>query len=108
LTAIKNDKLANQFASAQFSPGALAAGWIILIVLGNLFSRIPDAVVNMFGVVVTAPSFLFLLPAQNYINRVNESLPSRPAYYRWSAGHIVLLVLGILGWIGTLLPAGSH
>ena len=103
LTAIKNDTAANNILPATFSPGALATGWIIFVVLGNLSQRSPEPVVNIFGLIITAPSFAFLLPAQNYINRVNESLPIRPGYYRWSVGHIVLLVIGIVVWLLTLV-----
>ena len=108
LTAIKNDTAANTIFPATFSPGALATGWIILVLLGALSQRSPDPVVNIFGLIISAPSFAFLLPAQKYINRVNESLPIRPSYYRWSAGHIVLLVIGIAVWLLTLVNLHSR
>jgi hypothetical protein len=103
LTAIKNDKAANNILPATFSPGALATGWIIFVILGALSQRSPDPAVNIFGLIISAPSFAFLLPVQNYINRVNESLPIRPSYYQWSAGQIVLLVFGIVVWFLTLV-----
>ena len=102
LKEIKNDRLANSLAPATFSAGGLATGWIILVLLGNLTSRAPDPMVNLVGIIISAPSFLFLVPAQIYINRVNESLPLRPSYYKWSIGHIVIIVIGILAIIGII------
>jgi hypothetical protein len=100
LTAIKNDRAGNNILPATFSPGALATGWIIFALVGRIISwRSSDLVVNIFGLIISVSTFAFLLPAQNYINRVNESLPIRPGYFRWSAGQIVMLVYGILLWL---------
>jgi hypothetical protein len=101
LEAIKNDQLANRLASANFSPDGLATGWIAFVLLGGIASRASSPALNFLGIVLTAPSFLFLLPVQQYVNRVNESLPSRPRYYAWTAAHVVLLIIGIFIWLGT-------
>ena len=100
LKTIQSDPLANRVVPARFSPGDLAAGWIICVLLGCALSRASQPAVVFLGFVISAPSFLFLLPVQQYINRVNESLPFQPGYYRWSAGHTVLLIVGIIWWLG--------
>src|SRR5262245_2538910 len=99
LTAIKNDRMGNDILPATFSSGALAAGWIIFMVIGSLSQQSSDLVVSTLGLIISAPTFAFLLPVQNYINRVNESLPIRPVYYGWSVGQIVLLVIAIAFWL---------
>ncbi len=96
LKEIKNDKTLNAHTSAQFSPGALATGWIILIFIGNALGRADDISVNLFGMLLSAPTFLFLLPAQNFINQVNEARVPRPNYTPWTTGHVVVLIIGLL------------
>lgn len=103
LTAIKNDKIANSHAPANFSPGGLAAGWIICVLLSNFTSRVGIPAIAILGSVVSILSFLFLLPVQEYINRVNEALPLPPGYFQWSRGEKVLLVIGIVLWPFMLL-----
>ncbi len=108
LKEIKNDRNLNSIGKADFSPGGLATGWIILMVLGNILGRADDIAVNLFGLLISAPTFLFLLPAQNFINQINETRSPKPNYSPWSTGHVVVLVIGliILGLvlIGTLAP----
>ncbi|HEV7405061.1 MAG TPA: DUF4339 domain-containing protein [Chthoniobacteraceae bacterium] len=99
LTRIKNDRETNQFASATFSPGWLGTGWIALMLVGRIMDNSPDAAVNLAGLVISAPTFCFLLPAQKYINAVNEASGLQPSYYRFSGGHITCLVIGILAWL---------
>lgn len=108
LKAIRNDPKSNAIEQASFSAGGLATGWIILVFLGFVLGKADDIGVNMLGMIISFPSFLFFAPVQNYINRVNAKLSPRPAYNPWSAGHIVCLVLGILIWVlvlaGLALP----
>lgn len=87
LKMIRKDTHANALEPATFSAGGLAAGWIILAILGRFFP-IGNALL----------SWLFVVPAQNYINRINAKLNPQPNYAPWSAGHIVCLVLGIIFW----------
>ena len=99
LKMIKNDPSANSLAEARFSPGWLASGWILLMFIGNTLGRSADPTANLIGIIISAPAFLCLLPVQNYINSVNESLPRRPAYYGWTGGQLLCLVLGVIFWI---------
>ena len=102
LKAIKTDPAANKILPAQFSSSGLAAGWLVLSIIGSMLGRSPEPEVNFLGVIISAPAFCFLMPVQNYINELNEALPSRPAYCGWSTGHIVCLVIGIIGWLVVL------
>ena len=99
LETIKTDPTTNRIVPARFSPGPLATGWIILVLLGNLASHASEPVVSFIGILLSVPSFCFLIPVQRHINALNEALPVRPSYYPWSAGHIVCLVLGIIFWL---------
>lgn len=108
LKTIRNDEEANGLEKATFSAGGLATGWIILMLLGNALGRADDIGVNLVGMVIAFPSFLFFVPVQNYINRVNAKRNPQSAYTPWSAGHIVCLILGIIFWLlimaGIMLP----
>jgi hypothetical protein len=104
LKAIHTDQQTNAIERASFSAGGLATGWIILVILGSAMGRSDEAAVSFLGTLISLPSFLFFLPVQNYINRVNEKINPRPPYKSWSAGHIVCLVWGIIIWL--LLFAG--
>jgi hypothetical protein len=53
------------------------------------------------------PSFLCLVPVQNYINAVTEKRNPGLKYYRWSSGHIVCLVFGIIVWALLLIGLGA-
>ena len=98
-STIKNDAPTNQIQPATFSPGVLATGWVILWILGYVLGSVPDRAANLVGIIISVPSFCFLLPVQNHINAVNEASPIRPSYYGWSSGHIVCLGVGIIMWI---------
>lgn len=108
LKTIRNDEQTNRLEQATFSAGGLATGWIILMVIGNALGRADDIGVNLLGMIIALPSFLFFVPVQNYINRVNVKINPRTPYTPWTAGHIVCLVLGILIWLlilaGIMLP----
>ena len=99
LKAIRTDPATSHIAPAKFSPGGLATGWIILKFLGNALGRAPDPAVSLFGIIISAPTVLFLIPVQNHINALNEVSSLRPAYYPFSIGHIVCLVIGIIVWL---------
>jgi len=103
MNAIHNDPQTNALKPAQFSAGMLATGWVILVVVANVISRSEDPRVILIGSIVTLPSFLFLIPVQNYINSVNQAVqPLPPRNKWWSFGHIVCFGVGLLCWLGLL------
>lgn len=80
----------------SFSPNGLATGWVILAILANLIGRAPDVTASIIAGLM--PSYLFLVPVQNYINSVTAKRTPSASYYGWSSGHILCLVVGILLW----------
>lgn len=98
LIQIEKDPEARAVELPTFSPGALATGWVVLMLLNNAFSRVPSPYVGLLTFMM--PSFLCLVPVQKYVNSVTERRNPGEPYYRWSAGHIVCIVLGLFGWFG--------
>ncbi|TLX74582.1 hypothetical protein E9993_11710 [Labilibacter sediminis] len=95
LSKIKGDKEVNLIEKATFSSGFLAAGWIIVLLIGNFCGRSDDFDIQIVGYLISTSSFLFLLPVQKAIIRTNSLLTSKPEYYGWSLGQIVCLVIGV-------------
>jgi hypothetical protein len=96
LRRIHEDKEARSLQVPSFSPGGLATGWVVLEIISTVLSRAPGITVSMVAAFI--PSYLFLVPVQNYVNSVAErGSPGQP-YYRWSWGHIVCLVTGVIIW----------
>jgi len=106
LRRIHSDQEARAIAQPAFSPGGLATGFVILVILSNLIVRAPSAIASIIGFVM--PSYLCLMPVQNYINSVTQKhFPNAP-YYSWSGGHIVCLVIGLIIWVVTLMTIGEE
>jgi hypothetical protein len=99
LKSIQGDRETNAIERAAFSAGGLATGWIILLLLSSAFGRADDVGVAKLGVIISFLSFLFFVPVQNYINRVNTRNNPNSSYNTWSAGHIVCIVIGALYWL---------
>ncbi len=102
--AIRVDRQLNAIEQADFSAGGLATGWIVLTLLGVTMGRSNNPVTNLVGIILSLPSFLFFIPVQNFINRVNAKRNPAIQYSPWSAGHIVCIIFGILMWL--LILAG--
>jgi len=93
---IHKNREMNQILPARFQASMLGTGWVILTIIGYVAGRSDDPTISGLGILVSAPSFLFLLPVQRYINAVHGALPVPPPYYRFSAGHVVCLVVGLV------------
>lgn len=76
LKHIKEDPMLGHTERPDYSSGWLTFGFIIFTICGNQLI-IPSMV-----------TFLFILPAHNYITRINEADPNRPGYSPWSFGQI--------------------
>lgn len=96
LCKIRGDKNLNSFAVAQLSPGILSAGWVFLSFTGSGLGSRNDSCLGVLGMLISGISSLFLLPAQSYINQVNDARTPRPSYTPWTTGHVVVLVLGLV------------
>ncbi len=106
LRRIHDDSDACAFESPRFSPGGLATGWVILIILANIVSRAPGLTPSIISAFI--PSFLCLVPVQNYVNSVTEKRDPLRQFYGWSLGHIICLVLGLAMWALLLIYSGSE
>ncbi len=100
LRSIHQDTEARAVQVPAFSPGRLATGWVVLMFLANILGRAPCIAPGIAPFLISAfiPSFLCLAPVQNYVNEVTKKRNANEPYYRWSAGHIVCLVIGIILW----------
>lgn len=106
LRRIHEDKEARSIQVPSFSPGGLATGWVVLLIISILVSRAPGIAASIISAFI--PSFLFLVPVQNYVNAVNERwIPGQP-FYRWSSGHVVCLVFGIIIWALLLIGLAAE
>jgi hypothetical protein len=82
--------------SGSMSPGQMAAGWIIVMLLW----RLPDPYW-----MISDLSFTFLLPIQMAVNKINESVaPGHHKNGNFTAWNIVGLVLG--GLLSALILVG--
>lgn len=77
LKYIKEDPKLVHAEKPDYSSGWLTFGFVIFTVCGNQI------------VIPSMLTFLFILPAHNYITRINESDPNRPGYSPWSFGQIL-------------------
>ncbi len=80
----------------SFSPGRLATGWIVVMIVANLIGRAPGATTTLISLLV--PSCLFFVPVQLYINSASHQRDPAQPYHSWSFGHFVCLVLGLAIW----------
>lgn len=83
LRRIHEDKEARSIQLPTFSPGGLATGWVILMIVGNIVSRAPSTAARIISAFI--PSFLCLEPVQNYINSVEEKCNPGQRFYGWSS-----------------------
>jgi hypothetical protein len=100
LRRIQEDNDARALIEPSFSV-QLATGWVILVILANLVGRAPGIAPSIIAAMM--PSYLFLVPVQNYINSVTEKRSPGASYYGWSAGHMVCLVVGLIFWASIFL-----
>jgi hypothetical protein len=107
LKTIHDDSEINKLKKAEFSATNLATGWMLLIIVGNLLGRFDSPTILMLSILISMPSFLFLLPVQNYINSVNELIHPKVEYYNWSLGHLVCLIIGSIYWLIFLFSFAS-
>lgn len=84
LEYIKNDPKVSHPEKPDYSSGWLTCGFVLFAVCGNqLF--IPSML-----------TFLFILPAHNYISRINLAAENRLEFSPWSFGQILCLTPALL------------
>jgi hypothetical protein len=77
LKYIKEDPKLSHTERPDYSSGWLTFGFIAFTLCGNQI------------IIPSMLTFLFILPAHNYITKINEAAPNRPAYSPWSFGQIL-------------------
>lgn len=98
LRTIHEDMELNHVERPDFSPGVLATVWVVLALVAKAVSRVPGGVAEIISFLI--PSFLCLIPVQNYINSVNIKVSPNAPHSKWSAGQIICLAVGVLIWLG--------
>lgn len=106
LKTIHQDDELTQVEQPNFSPGGLATGWVVLVIVANIVGRAPGALASIISFLI--PSFLCFVPVQDYINSVNLKKNPNAPNSKWSAGHTVCLIFGIIIWVLTLLSIGAE
>ena len=106
LKRIHADTEARETQEPSFSPGPLATSWVILVILANLIAQVAGAIASIIAFMM--PSYLCLVPVQNYINSIAHKKDPEQTYYRWSSGHVVCLVIGLAVWTLILLSIGAE
>ncbi len=105
LRRIHDDAEARATVEPTFSPSKLATGFVVLMILANIIGRAPSAVASIIAFVM--PSYLCLMPVQEYVNSVIEKRSPTDAYYPWSFGHFFCLAIGLVIWAITLGSLGG-
>ncbi len=100
LRTIHEDRELNHAEKPDFSPVALATGWVVLVLVANMIGRAPGVAAEIISFLI--PSFLCLIPVQNYINSVNTKVSPNAPHSKWSVGQIICLTVGVLIWFGIL------
>lgn len=106
LRRIHEDKEARSIQVPSFSPKSLATGWVVLLIISIIVGRAPGIAASIISAFI--PSFLCLIPVQKYVNAVNERRIPGLRFYRWSSGHVVCLVVGIIIWAVLLLGLSAQ
>ncbi|MEO0686969.1 MAG: hypothetical protein AAFY76_18470 [Cyanobacteria bacterium J06649_11] len=101
LRRIYGDQEARAIQQPTFSASNLATGWIVLAVAANLISRAPGIWAALVAGIV--PSYLCLVPVQNYVNAVTQKTNANHTFHQWSGGHIFCIVFGAILWVLLLL-----
>ena len=96
LRRIDEDTEARSVGLPTFPAGQLATGWVVLIVISNLVSRVPGVASSVISAFI--PSFLCFVPVQKYVNSVEERRLPNQKPYGWSAGQILCVVIGVAIW----------
>ena len=93
---IHDDPDSNAIHKPTFSPIGLALTWTVLAILRNIVGNIHSMLAPIM--IVLIPSFLCLIPVQLYVNAVRKKQYPDIKYFGWSAGHIIMLVIGCVLW----------
>lgn len=93
----------------SYSPGWLAAGYIIILFINNALSKAESTDIStLLLLLFSLISFLPLLPVQNAINYNNEQLKgAMPLKHGFSGGEVTIIVVGIIWFFLVLVGTFS-
>lgn len=103
---IHQDRELNRFEKASFQASPLATLWVIMIITANILSNLGNTVITIITLLL--PAFLCFVPVQKFINKVNSKRNPNTPYTKWTTGHIVCVILGLLIWSSLLLTVTEH
>lgn len=99
LRKIHDDPILNNNETAQFNHSFLATGWVLIVIIQYIFSRLfsdfSNGSILLIFLALLVIELSFFIPVQRYINEVNEKIYPAPDYYPWSIGHFILIGLVI-------------
>lgn len=99
LKAIHRDPELGRGREPTFSPGLLAAAWVLLLAVSVGMMIYDNAAVRLIGLNLFLLKYLCFIPVQLHVNRHNDELEPKPEYLDWTAGQAVLLLVGIITWL---------
>jgi GYF domain 2 len=80
-----------------FSPNAMAWGFIASVLISNALGNMDGLGPAIFAAWV--PSYLFLLPAQTYVNAIVRARTPSRGDYPWSFGQGLCVAFGVTVWL---------
>ncbi len=102
LKRISFDEETERHATATFSVPVITVGLIATAFCEGQIGRTRDGSMLLIWAAAALTRTLWLLPVQLHINRANRARPAPPQYDRWTVVQILLLLVGLLMWIGLL------
>lgn len=97
--AIHRDPELRSSQEPGFSPGWLAAFWILLLAVSVGMMLYNNEAVRLVGLNLFLLKYLCFLPVQMHVNRYNDGRQPKPEFFDWTAGQAVLLLVGIITWL---------
>lgn len=100
---VHSDPTARSFVTPTFPPRGLATGWVIMSIASIILGRSENLWLNFVGAI--APTYLWFLPVQKYVNAVTMLRNPARRSNAWSTGQITCVVVGVIGWGLILISA---
>lgn len=97
--AVHRDPELGRGREPSYSPGLLAAAWVLLLAVSVGMMIYDNAAVRLVGLNLFLLKYLCFIPVQLHVNRHNDEREPKPEYLDWTAGQAVLLLVGIITWL---------
>jgi hypothetical protein len=103
LVKVRDASVGHERQVGTLSPGALSAGFIVCVILSAIMGRSNQPAVFLVSLLLGYVGYSMLIPAQVLVNRLHTVVAPTAPPYPFSAGHVVCVCIGALGWIGVIL-----